>query len=175
MMRTVTATGMMLLAISAGTGFATEPPVQPPVQPTGANLPAPVLDPTPKALVGVWVPVSCMVNGKEEFGENEKKEFRLSIENGMHKLYKLTDPVKMEGVRIHAAKMTVDEKAGTFELEVSESRLKPKVDKIHGIYEVVGNQMKVCYGPADQPRPTKFESGKGSGAFNEVWERATKK
>lgn len=173
-MRKVFAAGVV--ALSVGSSFADPPMLKAPtVQPAGANLPAPNLDPTPKAFVGVWLPVSCQMNGKEEFGEREKKEFRLSIENGMHKLYLLTDPVKMEGVRIHAAKLTVDEKAGTFELEVAESKLKGKGDKIHGIFEFDGDKMKLCYAPADKPRPAKFEAPKGSDALCEVWERQPRK
>lgn len=174
-MRRVLAAGAV--ALSLGSGFAADPPMvkAPAVQPAGASLPATNLDPTPKAFIGVWVPVSCQADGKEQFGEREKKEFRLSIEHGMHKLYLLTDPVKMEGVRIHAAKLTVDEKAGTFDLEVAESKLKAKGDKIHGIFAFEGEQMKLCYSPADQPRPTKFEAPKGSTTLCEVWERQPKK
>jgi uncharacterized protein (TIGR03067 family) len=154
-----------------GIGMAADPPTS---QPT-ASLPSPKLASLPKEMIGVWVPVSCQANGMEQFGERERKEFRLSIEDSQHKLYLLTDAAKMEGVRIHAAKMTVDEKAGTFELEVTDSRLKHKGDRIHGIYELSGDSLKLCYGSADKPRPTKFEAPKGSDVFCEVWTRHQKK
>jgi len=63
----------------------------------------------------------------------------------------------------------VDEKAGTFTLTIGSGLGNGK--KMHGVYEVTADRLKVCYGPADQPRPTKFESAKGSGVFNEDWAR----
>ena len=43
--------------------------------------------------------------------------------------------------------------------------------KVHGIYEVTADTLKLCYGPEDKARPTKFESTKGSGLFHEEWVR----
>ena len=176
-MRKTFAAGVAAVSVwGIGCGSDPRAVAQPPaVQPASGTLPSPSLDSTPKAFIGVWVPVSCQANGAEQFGEKERKEFRLSIENGMHKLYLLTDPVKMEGVRIHAAKLSVDEKAGTFDLEVADSKLKAKGDKIHGIFAFDGDKMKLCYAPANQPRPTKFEAPKGSETLYEVWERQPKK
>lgn len=39
----------------------------------------------------------------------------------------------------------------------------------HGIYEVDGNKMKLCYGSMDSPRPKEFNAPKGSEFFSEVW------
>jgi hypothetical protein len=57
---------------------------------------------------------------------------------------------------------------------VTESKLN-KGSKRHGIFEFSGDQMKLCYGPAELPRPTNFEAPKGSAVFCEVWERHKKK
>ena len=44
-----------------------------------------------------------------------------------------------------------------------------KGPKRHGIYEVAGDQLKLCYGPVDRPKPVKFESPAKSGYFLETW------
>jgi uncharacterized protein (TIGR03067 family) len=46
--------------------------------------------------------------------------------------------------------------------------------KSHGIYEIVGNQLKLCYCQGDKPRPTEFKSNPGSGHFLETWARQVK-
>lgn len=148
----------------------------PAVPPPATTLPAPAADSTPKAFVGVWVPVSCQAKGAEQLGDPKMREaIRLSIENGQHKLYFLTDPEKLIGKRLAAAGLTVDEKAGTFTLEMTESPNHKKGEQFHGIFAFDGDTMKLCYGPAGQPRPTKFESPKGSDVFSEVWTRHKKK
>ncbi len=128
----------------------------------------------PKEIVGVWLPVSCQSDGAEQMGDKATREaVRLSIENGSHKLYYLTDPVEMKGQRLSSAAFVVDEKNGTFTLNITEG--KKKGEKVHGIYELKEDTLKLCYGPADKARPEKFESLKGSDTFNEVWTRYKKK
>ncbi len=160
-------------AAIAGVGLAADPPLKaPPVQQTGGSVPA-TTGSTPKAFVGVWVPTSCQFDGAEQWqgaeGAKVREAIRLSIEGGQHKLYFITDAAKMLGQRLSTATLTVDEKAGTFELTMSDGHLKG--EKRHGIFAFDGEQMKLCYGPADKPRPDKFEAAKGSGTFNEVWVR----
>lgn len=46
-----------------------------------------------------------------------------------------------------------------------------KGQKRHGIYELAGNQLKLCYGPGDKPKPTAFATPEKSGYFLEVWAR----
>ena len=46
-----------------------------------------------------------------------------------------------------------------------------KGQKRHGIYELAGNQLKLCYGPADKPKPTEFKAPANSGYFLETWAR----
>jgi uncharacterized protein (TIGR03067 family) len=49
-----------------------------------------------------------------------------------------------------------------------------KGQKRHGIYELAGNQLKLCYGPTDKPRPTEFKSSPKSGLFLETWAKQAK-
>jgi len=128
----------------------------------------------PKALDGVWLPTSLESLGAEQLKDDVKEGLRLSIEKGQHKLYFLTDPVKMLGQRVSASNFTVDEKAGTFELEITEGQ--SKGTKVHGLFEVKGDELKLCYGPADKERPKAFASSKEQpGVFNETWTRYKKK
>lgn len=174
-MRKAIAAGVVVL--SAAFAGAADPPLKAPaVQQAGGNVPA-AADPTPKPFVGVWVPVSCQFDGAEQWQGEEGAKVResivLSIDKGEHKLYVITDAKAMLGKRVSTAGLTADEKAGTFELTMSEGV--KKGERVHGIFAFDGDQMKLCYGPADKPRPTKFEAAKGSGTFNEVWTRHKKK
>lgn len=126
-----------------------------------------------QAFVGVWVPQSCIVKGQEQLPQKADRDaIRLSIENGEYKLYILTDAEKMIGRRVSTAELSVDEKAGTFELTIKEG-VKKGV-KLHGIFELTKVSLKMCYGPAEKPRPAKFEAAAESDNFYETWERHKK-
>jgi uncharacterized protein (TIGR03067 family) len=49
-----------------------------------------------------------------------------------------------------------------------------KGQKRHGIYEIAGDQLKLCYGPIDKPRPTTFTAPPNSGYFLEIWGKQPK-
>jgi uncharacterized protein (TIGR03067 family) len=124
-----------------------------------------------KALTGHWVAQSCIAKGQEQLPNKAAREMiRLSIANGEYKLFYITDPdpEKMMGRRLATADLAVDEKAGTFELTIKDGG--KKGDKRHGIYELTKTGLKMCYGPADKPRPTKFEAPADSDNFCETWE-----
>ena len=128
-----------------------------------AKAPAGVLD-------GVWLPEKCEYQGKDELEPKLKDALRLSIEKGEHKLYFLTDPSKMIGQRLSTAVLTVDEKKGTFELAMNDGQRKG--EKVHGIFEITGDTLKLCYGPSTEDRPTTFAAkAEQKGVFNEVWTR----
>ena len=141
---------------------------------------APQVEP-PKAaentqpFTGVWMPQSSVFNGKEQLPDKASRDMiRLSIENGEYKLFYITDPDpdKMMGRRLATADLAVDEKAGTFELTIKDGG--KKGDRRHGIFELTETGLKMCYGPADKPRPTKFEAPAGSDNFCDTWERRKK-
>lgn len=161
--------GVAILLASAGCGPTPQAAAQVPAPPTKFAVAEPAA-PTPKEWVGVWAPRSCVVDGVEMMSDPKSRDtLRLSIENGEYKLYALTDPVELIGKKVSGANLTVDEKAGTFALTITTGHGEGK--KVHGIYEVTAEKLKLCYGPTDQARPTKFESAKGSGVFNEEWAR----
>lgn len=170
-MRKILLLGGTVAAAVAAVGCGPEPRA-------AAQVPAPATKlaagepaaPTPKEWVGVWSPKSCLCDGAEMMGDAKSREtIRLSIENGEYKLYVITDPVELVGKRLSVAALAVDEKAGTFTLTIGSGLGVGK--KVHGIYEVTADTLKLCYGPEDKPRPTKFESTKGSGLFHEEWAR----
>ena len=125
------------------------------------------------AFTGIWIPQSSIYDGKEQLPNKASREMmRLSIENGEYKLYYLTDPVNLMGRRLAVADFSVDEKAGTFELTIKDGI--KKGTKLHGIYELGKSSMKICYAPAEKPRPTKFESPAGGETFYDTYERHKK-
>ena len=137
--------------------------------PANAALPVPAKV-SPGVLDGVWVPEHCEYQGKDELDPKLKEALRLSIEKGEHKLYFLTDPVKMVGQRLSKAELTVDAKKGEFELAMNDGERKG--EKVHGIYELSGDTLKMCYGPSTEARPTKFEAkAEQKDVFNETWTR----
>ena len=72
-------------------------------------------------------------------------------------------------LRLALANIALDETTGpksiTFEFATGEL----KGQKRHGIYEIAGNQLKLCYGPVDKPKPTEFKAPPKSGFFLETW------
>ncbi|MDB5340822.1 MAG: hypothetical protein JWN70_6441 [Planctomycetaceae bacterium] len=43
-----------------------------------------------------------------------------------------------------------------------------------GLYEISGDDYKVCFAPPGKPRPQEFVSKPGSGAILQIWKRAKK-
>ena len=66
----------------------------------------------------------------------------------------------------------MNDKAGTFEMTIKDGY--KKGERLHGIYAIKGDVLKMCYCPVDKPRPKDFVSPKGSEVFNEEWTRTKK-
>jgi uncharacterized protein (TIGR03067 family) len=113
-----------------------------------------------KKLEGTWVLVSGEKNGKE-LPEEILKNSKLVIAGNKH-IVNIGD----------------ERFVGTHELDPSE---KPKtidavdgpdkIKKMFGIYEVKGDQFKVCFAEPGKDRPTEFTGKEGSGCFIHVWKR----
>ena len=173
---------LLCLCVLTGLAYSQNAPVKAPTvdpavttvkaevpAPANAALPVPAKV-SPGVLDGVWVPEHCEYQGKDELDPKLKEALRLSIEKGEHKLYFLTDPVKMVGQRLSKAELTVDAKKGEFELAMNDGQRKG--EKVHGIYELSGDTLKMCYGPSTEARPTKFEAkAEQKDVFNETWTR----
>jgi uncharacterized protein (TIGR03067 family) len=75
-------------------------------------------------------------------------------------------------IKLIVAKVTMDLDTKFMAFECDRGALKGH--KLHGFYAFDGGTLKLCYGPADKPRPTTFAAPKGSGCFTEVWLRQVK-
>ncbi|MGL6097432.1 MAG: hypothetical protein ACRC7O_16745, partial [Fimbriiglobus sp.] len=91
----------------------------------------------------------------------------LVVKGAEYRVYYIKDAAKDEHFRLFTADITCDPAAGTFELNVKDGQRKG--ERRHGIYSVSGGSLRLCYGPADKPRPATYAAPKGSGMFNEVW------
>ncbi len=137
------------------------------VMPTLAVAQAPVPDDV-KKLNGFYKPESVQYEGKEQFPDAKSKApITLVVKDGEYRMYYLSDAQKDLHVRVFTGDLKVDGAAKTFELIVKEGQ--KKGEKVHGIYELAEKQLKLCYCPADKPRPTTFAAAAGSGCFFETW------
>jgi uncharacterized protein (TIGR03067 family) len=114
-----------------------------------------------KKLEGTWELASAEINGEKAPEEGLKKS-SLTIKGGKY-----------------VAKLGDDTFEGTLKLDPSQ---KPKTmdavesaDRTHlGIYELKGDEFKVCLAEAGKDRPKEFSAASGSGQFLLVWKRAGK-
>jgi uncharacterized protein (TIGR03067 family) len=137
--------------------------------------PKPVDDLT--ALQGNWKPLQCEFQGKSQITADEMKQMTGVYDKTEYFLYFVdrTKAGKPDVMLIAHANVTLDPTASpkgiTFELLEGSN----KGARQHGIYEIAGNQLKLCYGPIEKPKPTKFESiSGGNGYILETWARQMK-
>jgi uncharacterized protein (TIGR03067 family) len=128
------------------------------------------------ALQGNWKPLQCEFQGKSQMTAEEMKQMTGVYEKADYYLYFVdTDKNgKPDVMQIAHANITLDPTTSPKGIlfELAEGRMKGA--KQHGIYEIAGNQLKLCYGPIDKPKPTEFKSTPGSGYFLETWARQQK-
>jgi uncharacterized protein (TIGR03067 family) len=141
-----------------------DPPAAAPAAPTDLSR-----------LQGYWKPLQCDFEGKPQMPADLMKQVTAVFDKSEYFLYFKDSKLDKDGkpiiLRLALANVGLDETTAprTITFEFADGPLKGK--KSHGIYEVAGNQLKVCYGPADKPKPTRFDSPAGSGYFNETWVR----
>lgn len=163
-MRTIRV-GALMSALAFGTVVFADPPVA---------APAGDMD----KVQGYWKPLQCDFEGKPQMPTEVMKQVTVVFDKSEYHLYfkdtKLDKDNKPIVFRLALATISLDPsttpKSITFEF--ADGPLKGK--KSHGIYELSGNQLKMCYGPADKPKPTKFEAPANSGYFLETWARQVK-
>lgn len=127
-------------------------------------------------LQGYWKPLQCELEGKGQMPADLMKQITVVFDKNEYHLYfkdsKLDKDNKPIILRLALANVSLDSSTKSITFEFADGQLKGK--KSHGIYELAGNQLKLCYGPIDKPKPTKFESPAGSGYFLETWARQQK-
>jgi uncharacterized protein (TIGR03067 family) len=125
------------------------------------------------ALQGQWKPLHCEYEGRSQMTPEVMKLVTAVFDQSDYVLY-FTDRGKDgQPRRIVLATVqvrldpTTQPKGITFEFK--DGPLKGQ--KRHGIYQLAGNELRLCYGPADRPRPREFRAPAGSGYFLETWAR----
>jgi uncharacterized protein (TIGR03067 family) len=159
--------GVVVLACVVGTARAQTPP------PAATEPPAKAPQGDLAALQGYWKPLSIVHSGvsQEKMADELRKLTGVFDQTEYHLYFKAPtkDPIRL-------ARMTVTlDPTTTPKTVVFEFAAGPlKGQKRHGIYELAGNELKLCYGEADKPKPTTFTAPTGSGHYLEVWARQTK-
>lgn len=126
-------------------------------------------------LQGYWKPLQCELEGKGQMPTEVMKQITVVFDKSEYFLYFKDSKLDKEGkpiiLRLALANIALDPTTGpkSITFEFADGPLKGK--RSHGIYELAGNQLKLCYCSVDKPKPAKFESAPGSGCFLETWVR----
>jgi len=151
--------GLLLISVGFGsfTTFAAEPK-------SGGDL---------AALEGNWKPLHCEYEGVPQMPAEVMKQVTVVFDKNEYYLYfKDKDREgKPKALVLALLNVTLDETTSPKSIifEFKDGPLKGQ--QRHGIYELVGNQLKMCYGAADKPKPSEFKSPANSGYFLETWAR----
>jgi uncharacterized protein (TIGR03067 family) len=137
-------------------------------------------DPKPaddlNGLQGNWKPLQCEYQGDPQMPADVMKQVTVVFDKNEYFLYFVdrnkdgTPKVLLLAKAAVALDPTTKPKSIAFEF--ADGPLKGQ--KRHGIYELAGNQLKMCYGPGDKPKPTEFKAPPNSGYFLETWARQVK-
>lgn len=120
---------------------------------------AKLADPTPE---GTWKPVTAELNG-EAFPDDLIRAMKLVIAKGKYTL--TLDTQVDEGT------CTNDPKKSPRTLDIKGTKGPNEGRTILAIYEIKGDEMRVCYDMSGKARPTEFSAKKGSGQFLVTYRR----
>jgi uncharacterized protein (TIGR03067 family) len=117
-----------------------------------------------EGLQGTWKLVSAMQDGKA-LPEDKVKQTKIVFKADSFRFPKLAEYATSRAgtIKIDATKQPKEMDAVSTEKEV-----------MLGIYELNGDNYKVCFAPTGKPRPSEFASTPGSGQILQVWERKKK-
>ena len=117
---------------------------------------------------GHYKPVSIKHEDADQLLEADAKtRMTLVVKDGEYRMFWQKDMKSDLHFRLFTADLKVDSVGKSFSLSVKDGQKKGQ--ELHGIFELSETELKLCYGPADKPRPTTFTAAKGSGCFFEVW------
>jgi uncharacterized protein (TIGR03067 family) len=118
-----------------------------------------------KKLEGSWVLASGTDDGKKLSGE-ALENTRLSIAGNRH-------TVKVgETTYKGTHKLDATKRPKTIDISDTEGPFKGKT--VLGIYELDGDQFRICYAPPGKDRPKDFSAKAGTGHRSHVWKRQKK-
>ena len=139
------------------------------------TLSAGASDPKPAdelaSLQGNWKPLQCEYEGSPQMPADVMKQVTAVYDKNEYHLYFVEKGKdgQPKVLRLTQANVALDATTGprSITFEFADGPLKGQ--KRHGIYEIAGNQLKLCYGPVDRPKPTEFKAPPKSGYFLETW------
>jgi uncharacterized protein (TIGR03067 family) len=146
---------------------------------TTTLTPAAAADPRPTdtaTIQGNWKPLQCEYQGESQMPTDVMKQVTAVYDKSELYLYFVDKgrDGQPKVLLLTVANVVMDEttrpKSITFEFKDGPY----KGHKRHGIYELAGNQLKLCYGPTEKPKPTEFKAPANSGYFLETWARQVK-
>jgi len=115
-----------------------------------------------KKVEGTWVLVSGEDDGKKLSGESLKNA-RLTFEGDKHTV-KVGDTTFTGTHKLDSTK-----KPKTIDISDTDGPFKGKT--VLGIYELDGNEFRLCYAPPGKDRPKDFSAKAGTGNRFHVWKR----
>ncbi|PYL10523.1 MAG: hypothetical protein DME33_00660 [Verrucomicrobia bacterium] len=117
-----------------------------------------------EGLQGTWKLVSATQDGKALPDDKVKKT---------------TIVFKHDTFRFPESAEYATSRSGTVKIDATKQpkhmdAISTKGEVMLGIYELNGDNYKVCFAPTGKPRPSEFVSNPGSGYILQVWERKKK-
>jgi uncharacterized protein (TIGR03067 family) len=125
------------------------------------------------SLQGNWKPLQCEFEGTPQMPADVMKQVTVVFDKNEYHLY-FVDHGKdgqPKVLRLALANIALDQTTNPKSITFEFAEGPFKGQKRHGIYELAGNQLKMCYGAVDKPKPTEFKSAPKSGYFLETWAR----
>lgn len=125
------------------------------------------------ALQGNWKPLHCEYEGVSQMSPDVMKQVTVVFDKNEYYLYfkdkdQMGQPKALVLALLNVSLDPTTSPKSIF-FEFKEGPLKGQ--RRHGIYELAGNQLKMCYGPNDKPKPADFKAPANSGYFLETWAR----
>jgi uncharacterized protein (TIGR03067 family) len=117
-----------------------------------------------KKFDGAWQAVMGKVNGEEVPAEGLKK-VHVTVEGGQY-------TVKVEDNAVEKGGFTVDPSKKPKQMDVKPVEGQNQGKTLLAIYELDGDDLKICFVESGKDRPTDFSSDKDSGRVLHVYKRA---
>jgi uncharacterized protein (TIGR03067 family) len=137
----------------------------------GANAADPKEADDLEKLQGNWKPLQCEYESSPQMTADIMKQVTGVFDKNEYFLY-FVEPDRdgqPKVLRLARATFTLDMTTTPRSIIFEFADGPFKGQKRHGIYEIAGNQLKLCYGPTDKPKPTEFKAPPKSGYFLETW------
>jgi uncharacterized protein (TIGR03067 family) len=120
-----------------------------------------------KKFDGAWNAVSAKANGDEVPAE-ELKKIHVTVEGGQY-------TVKLEDNVIDKGNFTIDPGKKPKQMDVKPVEGQNQGKTLLAIYELEGDDLKICFVEAEKDRPTDFTADKDSGRILHIYKRAKSK